>query len=114
MLGEKIAALRREQKLRQEDLSQLLGVSRQTISNYEKGVRDPDSEMLIKIAKFFNVSTDYLLDLTDDRSHHHRVQEDHPAFEHAWAERLLFLLKKLDREDRKFVEYLVKRLTGLK
>ena len=36
MLGEKIAALRRERKMRQEDLAKMLGVSRQAISNYEK------------------------------------------------------------------------------
>lgn len=56
----------------QNNLSQLeladklgLGVSQQTISKYENGINEPDLSTLKKIAIFFNVSTDYLLDLTD-------------------------------------------------
>ena len=39
-----------------------------TISNYEKGVHSPDYETLIKLADFFDVSTDYLLQRTDYRA----------------------------------------------
>lgn len=53
--------LRQEQKLSQTELAKILGVSQRVISNWERGEREPDFEMLEKIANFFHVSFDYLL-----------------------------------------------------
>ena len=47
-------------EMTQEELAKELGVKRQTISNYYNGKSNPDFDMLVKIAKYFNVSTDYL------------------------------------------------------
>ncbi|WP_020059132.1 helix-turn-helix domain-containing protein [Bacillus sp. 123MFChir2] len=64
MLGKKIAELRKNQKLSQYELANRLGFSRGKLANYEQGTREPDYETLKKIADFFEVSTDYLLDRT--------------------------------------------------
>ncbi|MFN3403031.1 MAG: helix-turn-helix domain-containing protein [Cytophagaceae bacterium] len=53
--------LRLEEKLTQEDMSNLLQIDRSNIANYERGKRLPSIESLIKIADYFNVSLDYLI-----------------------------------------------------
>lgn len=57
----KIRELRKERNLTMKKLGESIGVAESTISLYETGKRQPDNEMLKKIADFFNVSTDYLL-----------------------------------------------------
>lgn len=57
----RLAELRMQNHLRQKDLAKSLNVSASAISNYEQNLRYPDIEMLILIADFFGVSTDYLL-----------------------------------------------------
>lgn len=57
--------LRRESGMNQLDLAELLGVTQQTISKYEKGIREPDNTTLMKLAEIFNCSTDYLLGRTE-------------------------------------------------
>ena len=54
--------LRLEKGLNQEDVAKYLGVTQQAYANYERGARQPDYAMLQKIADFFNVSIDYLID----------------------------------------------------
>lgn len=65
MLNEKIKKLRISYNMSQVDLAKRLGVSKQCLSNWENDNVQPSIEMLIKIARFFNVSTDYLLDLDE-------------------------------------------------
>ena len=60
-LGEKIINLRKEHNLTQEDLADILNISRQTISNWENNRSYPDMEMLIKISNKFQISLDDLL-----------------------------------------------------
>lgn len=67
-LGELLAKLRKERGILQKELANYLNVTVATISNYEKGVHAPDYETLIKLADFFDISTDYLLQRTDYRS----------------------------------------------
>lgn len=59
--GEKLLALRKENKLSQEELASLILVSRQAISRWESGNSMPDTENIIQICKVFNVSAGYLL-----------------------------------------------------
>ncbi|MFS8303233.1 helix-turn-helix domain-containing protein [Bacillus altitudinis] len=61
MLGKRITSLRKQSGLTQEELAKKLNVSRSALSQYELGTRDPNYELLIKIANFFEVTTDYLL-----------------------------------------------------
>ena len=65
MLNEKIKELRLSYKLNQVEMAKALGVSKQCVSNWENDKVLPSIEMLVKIAKFFNVSSDYLLGLDD-------------------------------------------------
>lgn len=51
--------------LSQEKIAQKLKVSQRAYSNYETGTREPDHNTLIRIADYFNVSLDYLLERTD-------------------------------------------------
>ena len=65
--GRRLKELRRERRLLQEDVSKVVGVSRQSIGCYEMGKSEPDIDSIRKIAAFFKVSTDYLLCVTDVR-----------------------------------------------
>lgn len=61
MFAKRIKDLREKNNLQQKDLAKELGVLDATISMWENGKRIPYSDMLIKIANYFGVSTDYLL-----------------------------------------------------
>ena len=59
----KLRQLREENNLSQQALSQYLNVKQNTYSQYENGKRQLPIDVLIKLAKFYDVSTDYILDL---------------------------------------------------
>ena len=61
MFGTRIKYLRQSRELNQVQLADKLGVKKQSISNWENDNIMPSIDMLIKIADFFHVSTDYLL-----------------------------------------------------
>lgn len=60
-LSEKLYTLRKKSGLSQEQLAEQLNVSRQAISKWESGVSIPESDKLIAISNYFNVSLDYLM-----------------------------------------------------
>ena len=68
MLGTRIKLLREELGLKQEDLAKKLSVSPSAIGMYERNLREPNNELILKIANFFNVSVDYLLGKSDIRN----------------------------------------------
>lgn len=68
MLSKKISELRQSFGWTQVQLSQKLGVTKQTVSNWENDNIQPSIEMLIKLSKIFNVTTDFLLGLTPTNS----------------------------------------------
>ncbi|MBF7150840.1 helix-turn-helix domain-containing protein [Bacillus toyonensis] len=68
MFGTKLNLLRKEKKLRQEDMAKHLGIARTTYAMYEQGNREPDYDTLQKLADFFDVSVDYLLGRTEKRN----------------------------------------------
>ena len=61
MLGENIRQLRLARGIRQEELGRCLGVSKQSVSNWENGNIMPSVEMLVRLADYFAVRTDFLL-----------------------------------------------------
>lgn len=61
----RIKELRKNQGLTQKELAIKTEMSHATISNYERGFKNPNADNLIKLANFFNTSSDYLLGLTD-------------------------------------------------
>lgn len=66
MFKDKLKYLRKQQELTQIELSQYLGIDQTTYSRYETGATEPDIATLKKLANFFDVSIDYLLE--NDRS----------------------------------------------
>lgn len=68
MLGQRMMELRMACGITQVELARRLGVAKQTVSNWENDNIQPSIEMLIRVAKFFHVSTDYLLGLEDMRT----------------------------------------------
>lgn len=64
ILASRLSAARKENNYTQEDIAEFLNCGRATVTNYENGRRSPDYDTLIKLAKKYNVTTDYLLGLT--------------------------------------------------
>ena len=60
-LGEKLSKLRKENNYTQEQLADILGVSRQAISKWESNTTYPETEKLLKLGDLYNCSMDYLL-----------------------------------------------------
>jgi transcriptional regulator with XRE-family HTH domain len=60
-IGERITQLRKQQNLSQDELSKKAGVSRTIIGNYERNANTPSIEVLLKLAKVFNVSVDFMI-----------------------------------------------------
>lgn len=63
MLEQRIPELRKASGWSQVEVAKRLGVTKQTVSNWENGNIQPSIEMLVRLAKLFNISTDYLLGL---------------------------------------------------
>ena len=61
----RIKELRKERGLKQVDLCKTLGVSQAALSGYETGNYQPDNDILIKIADYFDTTVDYLLGKSD-------------------------------------------------
>ena len=61
MLNQRIRLLRQSRIISQVELAKRLNVTKQSVSNWENDNIQPSIEMLLKIAEFFSVSTDYLL-----------------------------------------------------
>ena len=61
MIGQRIAALRKNARLSQAELARALGVSPSAVGMYEQGRREPSAACLVALAQVFGVTTDYLL-----------------------------------------------------
>lgn len=57
--------LRAKHKLTQQDIGDIVGMTGQAVSRWENNLTEPDNESLKKLAKYFNVSTDYLLGIEE-------------------------------------------------
>ena len=65
MLGERLAEVRKDHGDTQQSLADRLNVTKFTISNWEQEKSEPSHELLVKICRFYDVSADYLLGITD-------------------------------------------------
>ena len=63
---QRIRDLREDRDLKQRQMAEFLNCSQQVYSNYELGQRDIPTDVLIKLSRFYKVSTDYLLGLTNN------------------------------------------------
>ncbi len=67
MIFKNLRAIREDNDLKQKDIAKYLNISQNTYSQYENGVIALTAEVLIKLADYYDVSVDYLLDRTDER-----------------------------------------------
>lgn len=68
MFADRIKELREEKNISQKEFAKTIGVAQSTYALYETDKREPSFDVLIKIAQYFNVTTDYLLGLTNGRT----------------------------------------------
>ena len=62
----RIRGIREDNDLTQKDISVVLNVAQRTYSGYENGTRNIPIQVVVKLAIYYGVSVDYLLNLTDD------------------------------------------------
>lgn len=66
MYGQRIRELRIEKGLTQTQLAEKLGLTQKSVSKYELEQLDLSTELVVRISRFFDVSADYLLGMSDD------------------------------------------------
>lgn len=66
MIGERLYDLRKDAGLTQDELADILKINKHSISSYEREKSEPPDIIKISIAKYFNVSIDYLLGIIDN------------------------------------------------
>ncbi len=87
MIGDKIAELRKQNGMSQEELADRMGISRQSVSKWESGQSQPEIEKLLQLSELFHVSTDYLLkEDTMPTVAKAAVQEEEPVKETVYEE----------------------------
>ena len=67
MLAKRLKLLREKQGKGQQEVCAALNIEQSTLANYENGKRVPKIDILIKIARYYNVSTDYLLGMVNQK-----------------------------------------------
>ena len=65
-IGKRIKIKRKKDKINQKELAEKVGISASAINQFEKGEKKPSSIVLAKIARVLDVSTDYLIAVSDD------------------------------------------------
>jgi transcriptional regulator with XRE-family HTH domain len=74
MFKERFKQLRESKGLTQYQLAEELNLGRASISNYELGTRTPDIDVLVRIANYFNVTTDYLTGISNFKTYKDAVE----------------------------------------
>ena len=73
-LGEKLAELRQKSGLSQDRVAELLGVSRQAVSKWERDEAKPDLDNIVNLSNIYNVTTDYLLKEKQEKIHEEKKE----------------------------------------
>ena len=71
----RIRDLREDRELTQKQIGQLLNMSQTGYNQYEIGKNDVPTKILIELAKFYNTSIDYILELTDEQKPYPRAKK---------------------------------------
>lgn len=72
----RLKELRKEKDVMQKDVANFLDISSSAYGFYEQGKRTPTSDIVVKLAEYFDVSTDYLLGKTDERNIETKKEND--------------------------------------
>lgn len=80
IFGERLKQLRTKRSMTQEELGLIFNppLSQSTLGTYERGLRQPSLENLVILSRYFNVSTDYLLGITDEITTINTYKEENP------------------------------------
>lgn len=110
--GDKIKNLRTDADLKQKEVAEILKVSRSSISSYEQNKNQPDLHAVIELAKLFNVSTDYLLGLSEYKTSW--VDETECIFTNSDNVKIVELLNDIKKLDKPDVSHLVELINIMK
>lgn len=80
ILQHRLKKLREESDYTQLQLSGMLNIGNVSLSQYENGTRTPDIDTIVKIAEFYDVTTDYLLGRTNDPQGNIETEEETPYY----------------------------------
>ena len=105
MLGDNIRENREKLGINQVELAKLIGVSKQTVSNWENDNRIPPTQTLDKLANIFNVTTDSLLGRNAVLQSDTRVDMENDE-DYIVAKEI----SKLDADDKEFIKRMIKKL----
>ena len=100
--------LRCEKGLRQEDLAGAINVSQQTISRIENGMNSIPADILIHLSKYFRVSADYILKLSDARVTQECLVEVERKIEK--GKEFFLAFEKLSRTNQELIGCLMRQL----
>ncbi|MGX9756772.1 helix-turn-helix domain-containing protein [Clostridioides difficile] len=107
-LGDRISKLRKELDINQKELANKIGITEASLSRYENNLREPKSEIIVRLAKELNTSTDYLLGINENTKIN---REDKLIIESlSVSEKTKQLLEKiysLEEEDREAIEKMI-------
>ncbi|MCC0632997.1 MULTISPECIES: helix-turn-helix domain-containing protein [unclassified Clostridioides] len=107
-LGDRIAKLRKELDINQKELATKVGITEASLSRYENNLREPKSEIIVRLAKALKTSTDYLLGINENTKIN---REDKLIIESlSVSEKTKQLLEKiysLEEEDREAIEKMI-------
>lgn len=73
--------LRLNNGLSMEEVAKAIGINKSDISRYENGKTKPNAEVVIKFAKYYGVTTDYLLGLTTEKKTKKKTDDDNSAWD---------------------------------
>ncbi|UZQ51626.1 helix-turn-helix domain-containing protein [Clostridium kluyveri] len=104
MIGKIIRQLRKENDITQANLAKAVGVTTSSIGMYETGVRKPSYEVIVKLANYFNVTTDYLLENKESKNTINIKKEFNPKLSIKEQERL-------DKQAEKLIDELTVSLS---
>lgn len=76
MFGDRLRSLREAKGLTQQKVADDLNIKRENLSNYERSKREPDYEMLKKLADYYGVSRSYILGETDQKHYWDLTEKD--------------------------------------
>lgn len=75
LIRQKIKSLREEKKLQQKEVAEFLNINYQTYCNYESGRSEPPAEIIVRLAKLYDVSTDEILQVDNMNKDYNAQQE---------------------------------------
>lgn len=120
-LANRLKKLRKEKGLYQKDVAEDIGLTASAIGFYEQGKRKPDNDTLQKLADYYDVSTDYLLGRTNERSSADKIKKaisDDPELQDAWdqiskRENLQLLFKQTKDMDDSSIKQIIRVIKAI-